>query len=357
MEFNMKLEQLGWNDYFNSAFSAVTEPDLIPARIRKVERGHFCTVTSEGEYIAVLSGSLRHNTFDENDFVVIGDWVLLTLQTQGPCVIEHVLPRTTFLSRKESGVTSRVQPIAANIDTLFILFPMADDFNPRRIERYIVMALNAKIRPVVLLTKADLYEDMDFFIRQATTVSAGYPVIAVSAYTTFGLSELPPFLRSGTTAVLMGPSGAGKSSLLNALLGETLQREGAVRESDGRGRHTTTSREFFAVPDGALVVDTPGIRELALLADSSMVSTGFDDIDHLSLQCRFKDCKHEAEPGCAVLQAIESGTLEPGRLAGFRKLMKEARFIASRTDARIREEEKRKWKQIGKLQRELKKDK
>jgi ribosome biogenesis GTPase / thiamine phosphate phosphatase len=357
MEFNMKLEQLGWNEYFNAAFSTITETGLVPARIRKVERGHFCAVTSDGEYDSVLSGSLRHNTADENDFVVIGDWVLLSLQTQGPSIIEHVLPRKTFISRKEAGETSRVQPIAANIDTLFILFPMTDNFNPRRIERYIVLAINTKIQPVVLLTKSDLYEDKNFFIRQAESVSAGHPVIAVSAYDGSGLDELSPFLLSGTTVIMMGPSGAGKSSLLNALLGETLQREGAIRESDGRGRHTTTSREFFAVPDGALVVDTPGIRELSLLADSSVVRTGFDDIDNLSMQCRFKDCRHESEPGCAVLEAIESGTLEPGRLAGFRKLMKEARFIASRTDARIREEEKRKWKQIGKLQRKFKKEK
>ncbi|HEY1407257.1 MAG TPA: ribosome small subunit-dependent GTPase A, partial [Spirochaetota bacterium] len=227
----------------------------------------------------------------------------------------------------------------------------------RRIERYLLLALDAGIAPVFLLTKSDTTENPEYYVSQALPVSAGYPVFAVSSQTGVGLSQLKPYLQPGLTVSLMGPSGAGKSSLLNALIGESWVKEGAVRESDGRGRHTTTRREFLAVPDGALVIDNPGIRELSLLADDTTVITGFDDIEKLSTQCRFPDCRHESEPGCAVLHAYETGALDHGRLAGFRKLMKEARFIASRTDARIREEEKRKSKQLSKLQREYKKGK
>jgi ribosome biogenesis GTPase / thiamine phosphate phosphatase len=355
MEFIMSLHHLGWNSQLSEAYIPFENTGLIPARIKRVEREHFYAVTDEHEYEAVLSGSLRHSSVSEDDYAVIGDWVLLYPQSDGKSMIEYILPRKNFLSRKEPGETSRIQPIAANVDTLFILLPMAANFNPRRIERYILLALNSMITPVVLLTKSDTAINPQEYIEQAQTASSGYEVIGISSKTGSGVSSISHFLKEGSTIALLGPSGAGKSSLINALMGENVSPEGSVRQSDGRGRHMTTSREFFILPSGALVIDNPGIRELALAADDDVIAEGFDDIERLSANCRFKDCRHESEPGCAVLRAIESGILPPGRLSAFRKLLKEARYIASRTDARIRSEEKQKWKQIGKLAREIEK--
>jgi ribosome biogenesis GTPase / thiamine phosphate phosphatase len=352
----MNYEQLGWDKQQPSELEMYNETGHIPARIRRVERGVFFAVTPEREYEAVLSGSLRHLSADERDFAVVGDWVLLDPQDHGMSVIEKILPRRSFIARKEAGESSRVQPVAANVDLLFILLPMAENFTPRRIERYLLLALESKIQPVIVLTKSDMTDNKAGFIGQAMSVSAGNPVIGISSRTGSGLSDLSCYLQSGTTVALVGPSGAGKSSLINALLGKPLQKEGEIRESDGRGRHTTTSREFFILPEGAMVIDNPGMRELALLADTDIVNSGFDDIDLLSQTCRFKDCRHDSEPGCAVLRAVRTGKLDPGRLAAFRKLMKEARFIASRTDARIREQEKQKIKQIGKMRRALNKN-
>ena len=348
MEFNMSLQNLGWNSFFSEAYIPFEETGLIPARIKRVERGQFCAVTGEREYEAVLSGSLRNTAISESDYAVIGDWVLLYPQSDGKSLIEHVLPRKSFLSRKEPGETSRIQPIAANVDVLFILFPMAENFNTRRIERYILLALNAMILPVIVLTKSDTVAKPQDYIEEARSVSVGSEVFGISSKTGSGLALLEPFLKEGSTIALFGPSGSGKSSLVNALMNAETAREGEVRIHDGRGKHTTTAREFFMLPSGAMVIDNPGIRELALAADDTVIAEGFDDIERLSPECRFKDCRHESEPGCAVLRAVESGRLEPGRLAAFRKLLKEARYIASLTDVRIRDEEKRKWKQIKK---------
>lgn len=353
MEIIMDLHHLGWNSFFSEAYTPFENTGLIPARIKRVERDHFYAVTDTGEYESVISGSLRHSTVSESGYAVIGDWVLLYPQADGKSLIEYILPRKNFLSRKEPGETSRIQPIAANVDTLFILLPMAENFNPRRIERYIILAFEAGITPAVILTKSDTVENPQSFIDTAVSASSGCEVFGVSSKNGNGLSALAHFLHEGTTIALMGPSGAGKTSLINALAGNVVSREGSVRESDGRGRHTTTSREFFTLPSGALIIDNPGIRELALTADDAVIAEGFYEIERLSADCRFKDCRHESEPGCAVLRAIESGELEPGRLDAFRKLVKEARYIASRTDARIRNEEKQKWKQIEKLKRSM----
>jgi ribosome biogenesis GTPase / thiamine phosphate phosphatase len=353
MEINMSLHHLGWNSFFSEAYISFEDTGLVPARIKRVERGHFFAVTDEHEYDAVLSGSLRHTSTSETDYAVIGDWVLLYPQADGKSLIEHLLPRKSFLSRKEPGETSRIQPIAANVDTLFILLPMAENFNTRRIERYILLALNAMITPVVVLTKSDTVANPQDYIEAALSVSAGCEVFGISSKTESGLALLEPFLKEGFTVALLGPSGSGKSSLVNALMKAETAREGAVRNSDGRGKHTTTSREFFMLPSGAMVIDNPGIRELALSADDTVFAEGFHDIESLSAECRFKDCRHESEPGCAVLRAAESGRLEPGRLAAFRKLLKESRYIASLSDVRIRDEEKRKWKQIKKSVRTM----
>jgi ribosome biogenesis GTPase len=351
----MHLNKLGWNDFFGEAFSPFQDTGLVPARISRVERELFHAVTGDAEYDAVISGSLRHATNAESEYAVIGDWVLLYTRNDGRSLVEHILPRKSFIARKDPGSVSRIQPIAANVDTLFILLPMAENFNPRRIERYIILAMESGVTPVVVLTKSDTTDEPDRFVRAAVPAASGSQVFGVSSRTGSGLEQLDPFLRPGQTVALLGPSGAGKSSLINALSGREVSAEGEVRENDGRGRHTTTSREFFTLQSGAIVIDNPGIRELSLNADSGVIAGGFDEIEALSESCRFKDCRHETEPGCAVLRAVETGDLDPGRLAAYRKLLKEARYIESRTDPGIRAEEKRKWKQIEKLKRAMEK--
>jgi ribosome biogenesis GTPase len=278
----------------------------------------------------------------------VGDWVELR-ETQ----IVAVAPRRTLFARKAAGSGVEVQPIAANVDIAFLVMAMDHDFSLRRLERYLVLTRESGARPVVLLTKADLASDVAGRVAAACAVVEGRDVCAIAAPSGQGIDEVWRYLTPGVTAVLLGSSGAGKSTLTNVLLGEQRMATREVREADSKGRHTTTHRELVELPGGAFLVDTPGMRELQLWASEESVNATFGDVEHWAAQCRFSDCLHSNEPGCAVRQAVADGLLDPERLGSLHKLRKEAEHLAVQTDIHQMLARKAKWKSIHKAMRNV----
>jgi len=345
----MSLERLGWNARFAEAFASLPEPNLAPARVAREDRDRYVLIDANGERAAVLAGRLRHESSAAAERPAVGDWVAVRASgADGDAVIAAVLPRTSAFTRKRAGDTTDEQVVAANVDTVLLVSGLDGDFNPRRIERYLAAAWDSGATPVVVLNKADLADDLDARLDEVRDVAPGVDVLAVSALAGDGVDALAPWLLPGHTLALLGSSGVGKSTLANALLGESRLATGAVREDDSRGRHTTTHRELLLLPCGALLLDTPGMRELQLWADEDSLDGAFPEIAALALACRFRDCAHESEPGCAVLAAAADGSLDPERLASWRKLQRELRWLASRQDARARAEEEARWKAIHK---------
>ena len=330
----MSLEKFGWTSYFEGQLARPAEP----ARVVLADRELFVVWTESGEREATAGGRLR---YEGDDWPVVGDWVALEAGTR----IASVLPRRTAFSRKEPGRATREQVIAANIDVLFIVAGLDGDFNLRRLERYLMVAWESGGRPVIVLNKADLCQDAAGVA--AETEALGAPVAVISALDGSGVDALDAHIAAGETAALTGSSGVGKSTLLNRLLGSDEQRVQDVRASDSRGRHTTVRRELFLAPNGWLVIDTPGLRELQLWAGMKSVDLAFADIAELARQCRFRDCRHQGEPGCAV---AESG-IDEARLASYAKLQREAAHLERQQDQRAAWEEKRRIKRIHRAMR------
>ena len=297
-----------------------------------------------------VSGSFRFEALAVVDFPVVGDWVALD---EGG-VIAAVLPRRSAFRRMAADGTRRgaslddEQVMAANVDVALLVAGLDHDFNLRRIERYLAVAWSSGVTPVIVLNKTDVADDVDDRLLAVAAIAPGVATVAVSATTGDGLDALWTHLPAGTTAAILGSSGVGKSTILNALLGEDRQRTGAVRESDSRGRHTTTHRELFQVRNGALVIDTPGIRALEVLGADDGLDATFDDVTDLAAACRFSDCSHDREPGCAIRAALADGRLSEERLAGHRKLERELDHTARQSDPRARAEYRRKWRLIQK---------
>jgi len=333
------LEELGWDTDWASSFEQLEEDDLVPARIAAQHRGAYLVWSAEGELRARAAGRLFYAHEVGAPTPAVGDWVVLRETT-----ITSILPRRSAFIRKRAGLGSDEQVLAANVDAAFLLAGLDDDFSLRRLERYITTAWDSGAEPIVVLTKADLCADVGDAVLQVESVAIGVPIYPISNVTGVGVDELIPHLSPGRTVVLLGSSGVGKSTLLNRLVGTELMRTAAIA-ADGTGRHTTTHRELVKLPGGALVIDTPGLRELQFWEGD--LNAAFEDIEALAADCRFRDCAHAREPGCAVLAAADEGRLELDRLRSWRKLQRELEAIAARTDHRLRVARKKRWKAIA----------
>lgn len=343
------LSPLGWGPFFASQLSPEESSALLPGRA-VADRGPRLLVRFEdGDRLVVVPGRVRASGM----VPVVGDFVLAT-PGEEPTVV-RVLERRTRLSRNAAGRTTEEQLLAANVDLVLLVQGLDEGVNPRRLERSIAAVLAGGAEPAIVLTKTDLAPDANAALEEAGAVGGGAPVLAVSARTGEGIRELLDLIAPGRTALFAGPSGAGKSTLVNAILGEEVQRTLEVRAHDHRGRHATTGRCLFALPDGGALIDGPGIRELKLW-DASGLDAAFDDVADLATGCRFRDCQHHGEPGCAVAAAVDEGALAPERLAGLQKLQREAELQEARREGGAARAERARWKEISKAVRRLNRD-
>jgi ribosome biogenesis GTPase len=344
----MNLNDLGWSNDFEQSYIERHFDGTQPARVAREEKIGYIAIGKNQVWSATLTGRLRSDAALPIDRPAVGDWVALQPIDSARAVIHSVLPRRSAFVRQVAGRRSDQQVVAANIDVVFLVAGLDGDFNLRRLERYLTLAHASGASPVVLLNKADLCAEIDARLREVDAIAPSTPVHAVSALDGDGLQAVRAHLHAGRTAALLGSSGVGKSTLLNTLLGRVQQTTQSVRESDDRGRHTTTHRELFVLPDGGIVIDTPGMRELQLPAGSDDLSDTFADIEELAGACRFGDCAHESEPGCAVRAAIDKGEIDARRWAGFQKLQRELHFAAIREDPAALRERRDAWKKIHK---------
>jgi ribosome biogenesis GTPase len=346
------LFDLGFGPDFQSQFDTLSDSSLVPARVVLEHGSRYLTLTTAGEVEAVLAGRW---TFASEERPAVGDWV--ALQPGQPGRIVHLFQRRSWLVRQAAGRRTQAQVLAANVDKVFVVTSTGRDFNPRRVERYLVAVQGGGAEPIVVLNKADLCQDPDSLVAELGAIAPGVPVLGVSALHASGLEALRVHLHAGCTVAVVGSSGVGKSTLINRLLGQEVLVTGEVSKRDEKGQHTTTHRELLPVPleDGslAMLVDTPGLRELQLWAQASSLSSVFADIEALAEECRFRDCTHEHEPGCAVQEAVAHGELDADRLSSLHKLAREQQHQAARHDSRLREEQRRKEKQFGRLSREI----
>ncbi len=366
------LLAFGFDEGFARAFASLAEPGDLPARIVEVRRGRYSALRADAagglvEVEALLSGAFMNRAETGGDFPAVGDWAVLrqagaagggaagVAEVSGPALITAVLPRRSAFARKAPGETGRdkveAQVLAANVDSAFIVIAAGRDWNPRRLERYLALAEEAGVRAVVVITKADLAENPEALLEEAASTALGVERALVCAPEGRGLESLAERLAPGKTIVLLGSSGAGKSTLLNALAGRALAPTGEVRADDERGRHTTTHRQLYRLSGGALVIDTPGLREVQLWAEEESVDAVFEEIEERATRCRFRDCRHENEPGCAVRAALEAGDIDLGRYESWRKLRREVAYLDSRSDPAARRAEAERWKAINKSMR------
>ena len=333
------LAVLGWSDELQAAFETHAERGFEPARVVAEHRGGYVVRGERDERLAHARGRLRDLEL-WGSMPAVGDWVAVCDAPGGRAAIEAVLPRKSKVSRKTPWLKAEEHVLAANVDTVLLVSGLDGDFNPRRLERYLTAAWDSGANPVLVLTKLDVLDDPGKIV-EAEAIAIGLPVVAVSNVTGEGIDELHALLRPRQTFVLLGSSGVGKSTLVNRLAGRRLMPTGDLRR-DGRGRHTTRHRQILVLPSGALLVDTPGLRELQVWEGD--VDSAFADVAELAAQCKFNDCGHDTEPGCAVQEALETGLLDPDRYASYRRLQRELRSIEMRSSSRLRREAKQRWR-------------
>jgi ribosome biogenesis GTPase / thiamine phosphate phosphatase len=343
----LDLASLGWDASRVAEWRPyASADDLEPARMARVDRSSYEVLTLGGLLRVTPGGELlARAAADPIATPCTGDWVVIRHWPDERITAEEVLERRTAIVRATASGRSEGQVLAANVDRVLVLVSLAVDPDLGRLERLLALAWESGTLPVVVLTKTDLVEDADLIRAEVTDAAPGVPIVPVSAVTRDGLDELAPHIGSGRTAVLLGQSGVGKSTLVNALMGATVLATREVR-SDGKGRHTTAARELLLLPSGGVLIDTPGLRGVGLWSADDGVDRVFSDVVALADRCRFRDCRHESEPECAVLAAVASGQLPERRLESWRKLQREAHWIARRSDARLRTEQARAWKSV-----------
>ncbi len=352
----MNLDTLGWNPFFEKNFEQYKDLEYIPARIFGEQKQLYQVYSSQGELAAEVSGKMLYTALSRADLPVVGDWIVLqTPPDGGHAIIHALLPRKTSFSRKVAGGSKRrsggvtdAQVIASNVDTVLLVSGLDREFNLRRIERYLTMIYNSGSNPVIVLNKADLCDNVDAYLIEVESIAFGVPIHIVSAREDQGLDSLRDYLAPGNTVALIGSSGVGKSSIINALIGYDRQWVNTISDHVSKGQHTTNSRELILLPEGGLIMDNPGMRELQLWGDESDLKGTFEDIEELAFQCRFTDCRHDSEPGCAVKEAIEEGELDSKRFRSYLKLRKEFAFLEKRQNHSANYLEREKWKHIFK---------
>jgi ribosome biogenesis GTPase len=343
-----RLDLLGYSTFFAQGLATLATASalpLAPARVLQASREHIQLAGTVGDFVAPIAGKLR----DSGNLPTVGDWVAVSMAGTTSARVEAILPRRSCLARKIAGDQTRPQVLAANLDTVFLVMGLDADFNLRRLERLAVLAWDSGALPVLVLTKADLHPEPSLARLDALGAAPGFAAFLVCATRGEGLEPLRAFLGAGQTVAMVGSSGAGKSTLVNALCGAEVMRTGAVRESDHKGQHTTTHRQLVALPTGGLLIDNPGIREVQLWAGDEALEATFDDLQGFAAGCRFGDCRHHEEPGCAVLAAVADGTLDPARLESYRSLQRELQHLERRRDVAAA---RRAERSFGKMARE-----
>jgi ribosome biogenesis GTPase / thiamine phosphate phosphatase len=343
---SFELSELGWTSELQETFEQLGDERLEPARVAAEHRGSYRIFTAAGETSATVPGKMTFDAITREELPAVGDWVAVEVVDATMAVIRSVLPRRTSFVRKVAGFQSEAQVLAANVDVVFIVDPFDRGPNLRRIERFLTVAWESGAMPVVVLTKSDLAIDLGEDLANVIAVAPAVDVYAVSSLTGDGIEELLHHLDGAPTIAALGPSGAGKSSLINALLGRDVMETKEVR-LDGKGRHTTTHRQLIPLPGGGAFIDTPGMRELQLYDGDDGIDMSFSDIYALAEQCRFRNCSHEREPGCAVAAALRNGTLDESRYASYRKQLRELAAVARKKDKRLANEAAKKWKKVS----------
>lgn len=343
------LERWGWTEREATLFQPHLDAALQPGRVLSEHRGGYVVAAEGGDVDGSVSGRFRYDAAGSEDFPAVGDWVALEVAPGSDTAVIHaVLPRMTRFARPARGDIAAAQVVAANVDLVLLVTALDHDFNLRRLERYLALAWSSGAEPVIVLNKADLCDDVAGRIADVSLVAPGVSVRVLSARDRTGIESLEPLLEAGKTVALLGSSGVGKSTIVNALLGYERQHTGEVRADDQRGRHTTTMRELLAMPSGALLIDSPGMRSVGMWEVEEGLADAFADIEEYAAGCRFSDCTHNREPGCAVQQAIVAGSLPAARLDSQRKLARESAALAARVDPVARAAHRKRWTAIHK---------